>query len=92
MLYALAGWLTWVVAVAILHPPFRGVMVIASFAGLWLVLGLLVLVIWDTVALLRRAPEETPPSEPAPRRRAWLNFVIPAAFGAGIVLGRLLWT
>jgi hypothetical protein len=92
VLFVLAGWLVWTVAIAILHPPARGVLVVASFAGFWLVVGLLVLAVADTVKLLQARRGRAPAPEPEPHPQAWINLVVPVAFVAGIVIGHALST
>ena len=91
VLYALGGWLAWIVAVAILQPPERGVTVIGSFAALWLVVGLLALAAVDTIGLLRAARRDQPQPLPAPYPPGWVNLAVPVAFVGGIFLGHLLW-
>jgi hypothetical protein len=92
VLFALGGWLVWVLAIAILQPPDRSAPVVASFAGLWLVLGLLGFAVADTVRLLRARRAGAPDPEPQPHPPAWLTLVVPAAFLLGVLLGHMAWT
>src|SRR5215467_14620856 len=79
VLFALAGWLVWTVAISVLHPPERGVLVKASFSGFWLVVGLLAVAVADTVTLLRARRGHAPEPEPEPHPPAWINVAVPVA-------------